>query len=494
MRDSAVVESIVAGDPGALAAAYDEYGDLVYAYCRTMLGGPREAAEAAQAAFVSAAVNAHRLSDPGALRAWLFALARSQCAYSHRHRQDPGTGTSTSTLSIAAGTKADRAVLRDAIDGLSTIERDVLTLLWHGLEVDEAALVLGRPRNDVYSRLSRASDQLETAVTVLLVCHHGRRDCRELHDLTGDWDGCLTEQLRDSAARHIAGCAACARCRDRELRPALVLSLTPGALLRVAQEARSITRPAPPWLRDRLLWLVTTDDPRAEAECRAMDRRLDPFGKTGFPRAGGTARTWRTGLTRPRFALGLAGGLAAVAAAVALIVIPGRTASPAQTGAAAGFGPGQVVGAVSPGAPVTASPSRTPRNPRSPRRTPRPTPSRASPSATPAIAQPAPAGPQQQAPPSGVTGGTLSVSPSSISVGLPFGSTVTLTAGGAPVTWSVSVPSADAGQLGVSPESGTLSAGQSVTVSVTARNANNFRTTLTFSPGDHTVTVQAGSG
>src|SRR5205807_413155 len=80
---------------------------------------------------------------------------------------------------------------------------------------------------------------------------------------------------------------------------------------------------------------------------------------------------------------------------------------------------------------------------------------------------------------------TLSVSPSSITVAPPFDSTITVTAHGGPVTWSVSVPSAAAGQISVSPASGALSAGQSVTVSVSARNANNFRTVLTFSPDGH---------
>jgi hypothetical protein len=76
----------------------------------------------------------------------------------------------------------------------------------------------------------------------------------------------------------------------------------------------------------------------------------------------------------------------------------------------------------------------------------------------------------------------------------PFASTVTLTAKGGPVNWSVSVPSAAAGQIGVSPSSGTLSAGQSTTISVSAVNANSFKTTLTIGPGGHQVTVTVGLG
>jgi hypothetical protein len=46
----------------------------------------------------------------------------------------------------------------------------------------------------------------------------------------------------------------------------------------------------------------------------------------------------------------------------------------------------------------------------------------------------------------------------------------------------------------VSQSSGTLSSGQSVTISVSAQNANSFRTTLTFSPGGHQVAVAVGLG
>src|SRR5215467_3266629 len=116
MRDSAVVESIVAGDSGGLAAAYDEYADLIYAYCRSMLGDPEETADAVQATFVNAAANAHRLHDGAKLRAWLFALARNQCVHGRRHAQ--AGVLDTGALSMAAGNAADRAVLRAAIDGL----------------------------------------------------------------------------------------------------------------------------------------------------------------------------------------------------------------------------------------------------------------------------------------------------------------------------------------------------------------------------------------
>jgi RNA polymerase sigma factor (sigma-70 family) len=495
MRDTAVVESIVAGDSGGLAAAYDEYADLIYAYCRAMLGDQEETADAVQGTFVNAAANAHRLHDASKLRAWLFALARNQCMHARRHSQ--AAVLDTGALSMAAGSDSDRAVLRAAIDGLSAGEWDILTLLWHGLDIDEAALILGLSRNEAYSRFSRARDQLETSVGVLLVCYHGRHDCPGLDGVLGEWDGGLTERLRDTAAHHIEGCDTCAGCRDRQLRPALLLNLTPGALLGAAEEARAMSRPAPPWLRDRLLWLVTTDDPRAEAERRAMDRRLAPFGSTGFPRPRRTTRALAPGPARLRLILGGAGGLAAVAAVVALIAIPSGSPAPARSGSDAAAGTGSAFrsgGAISPGTGQSAAPSVSPSSSGRPSPT-RHRPSSPAPGNSAAVVSsqaPPLATPQPPAP--GAVQGTLSESPSSITVVAPFASRVTITAQGGPVNWSVSVPSAAAGQIGVSPSSGTLSAGQSATISVSAENANSFKTTLTISPGGHQVSVTVGLG
>ena len=68
--------------------------------------------------------------------------------------------------------------------------------------------------------------------------------------------------------------------------------------------------------------------------------------------------------------------------------------------------------------------------------------------------------------------------------------TFTLTAAGGPVTYSVTDPAGS--YLVVSPASGTLAAGQTVTITVQA-NPNNpppsFANDLTVSPGGISVTV-----
>jgi len=83
------------------------------------------------------------------------------------------------------------------------------------------------------------------------------------------------------------------------------------------------------------------------------------------------------------------------------------------------------------------------------------------------------------------------VSPGSVTLGaVPSTVTFTITASGGTVSYSIDNP-APAGDLAVSPSSGTLSAGESVTVSVTVTSDAGLasETDLTVSPGGLGVAV-----
>ena len=66
----------------------------------------------------------------------------------------------------------------------------------------------------------------------------------------------------------------------------------------------------------------------------------------------------------------------------------------------------------------------------------------------------------------------------------------TLTAEGGPVGgYSITVGSALAGRLSVSPASGSLASGASVTITVTSKSLVALDGQLTVNPGGHTITV-----
>ncbi|MFD2357381.1 RNA polymerase sigma factor [Nonomuraea ferruginea] len=79
MNDRVLVEALRAGDPGALAALYDAHAESVYRYCRCLLRDADSAQVALRDALIAAEAHAGLLADPGMLRPWLYALARSEC-------------------------------------------------------------------------------------------------------------------------------------------------------------------------------------------------------------------------------------------------------------------------------------------------------------------------------------------------------------------------------------------------------------------------------
>jgi hypothetical protein len=81
------------------------------------------------------------------------------------------------------------------------------------------------------------------------------------------------------------------------------------------------------------------------------------------------------------------------------------------------------------------------------------------------------------------------VSTTNIALALGSSSSFTLTAQGGTVNWSIAVPSGLLGSVNLSQTSGTLAAGQSVTITVEASGLATLGTPLTISPGGQTVTV-----
>jgi RNA polymerase sigma factor (sigma-70 family) len=133
--DAQIVAAIVAGDAAGLAAAYDLYAAALYAYCRSLLAEPADAADAVQDTFVLAASKLGGLRDPDRLRPWLYAVARNECHRRLRARArvaDLDEAGEMSDDSADVGGAAERGELRDlvrsAIAGLNPGEREVIEL------------------------------------------------------------------------------------------------------------------------------------------------------------------------------------------------------------------------------------------------------------------------------------------------------------------------------------------------------------------------------
>jgi Sigma-70, region 4 len=198
---------------------------------------------------------------------------------------------------------ADRAGLRalfeEASAGLNPSQREVIELqLCQGLEAREVATVLGVSPAHARTLLGRADNQLEACLTVLLVGRAGNDECDELGALLAGWNGQLTVALRKRAHRHIGRCATCTARRAAELRPARLLTLSPGAALAAGAESSRAALAAPSGLKAHTIALATGHGPVSVAHSAAVLARAGSFGKQGFPKPPGGRRG--RGADRPR--------------------------------------------------------------------------------------------------------------------------------------------------------------------------------------------------
>jgi len=506
MEDPEVVAAIVAGDPAGLAEAYDRYAMPLYAYCRSMLREPADAADAVQDTFLVATAKLRDLRDPAKLRPWLYAVARNECVRRLR------AGAALSALDEAGdvpsqagdiGAATERAELqqlvRAAIDGLNPGERDVIELsLVQELDGDELAAALGVSRNHAHALLSRARSQLERSLGALIVARTGRAACAGLDAMLADWDGQMTVLMRKRISRHIERCDVCGERKRRELSPALFAGLAPIAALI-------------PGFRDQVLRVLADRSPAGLAHRLTVANRAGPFGPQGFPKPVGLpgAGPWHRVLHHPRAAMAGAASSVVVAGAIVVGVIAGPHHGPPAPGATGGSthgasGPANPAPAhggpsgsngtkggsgnggrggqgLAPAAGHGASSLGAGRSPGAP--------------GSPGAASPAPqagssSSPASSAPPPAA--GTLAVSTGQIhlvSVNGTATSTFTVTAQGGPVSYSIAVGGALLGSVGVSPASGSLAAGASATITVTSNSLVAVAGHLTVNPGGHAITV-----
>jgi RNA polymerase sigma factor (sigma-70 family) len=505
---------------------------------------PADAADAVQDTFVIAASRLADLRDRNRLRPWLYAVARNEC---HRRLRARAAQVSTplDEMPDVTDTSADvsgeaerddlRRLLRSAVRGLNAGEQDLIELqLQQGLDVAEIAAVLGVSRNHAHALLSRARDQLEISLGALLVARSGRQDCAALNTMLQDWDGQLDVLMRKRINRHIENCPTCAERKKRELAPALLLGLAPLAALPTAA--------MPAGLREQVLRLASSDTPDAAAHRASVAQRTGPFGHHGFPKPLDPPKSpwWYT-----RTGQASAGvGTAAVVAAATLLAVALAAGGPGHSGRSVaalgpGPGPGTSFGAAGPtaagptlgsprsaphptvsasgvvqvspppvaggapssggggasggGAPSSGAASTSPSSPGGGRQPSPSTPAPASVSPRPTSPVPRTSTSTTSAPPPPAQG-TLSVSPTRILLTPGRGGSLTLTASGGPVTWSIFESSSLLGSVTASPSSGTLRSGQSVTVSLIVTNLIAVHSVLTVNPGGISVEVIVGVG
>src|SRR5215467_3034465 len=508
VQDGEIVEAIAAGDVAGLAVAYDRYAPGLYAYCRSLLTDPADAADAVQDTFIITAAKVRGLRDPERFRPWLYAVARNEC-----FRQLRALGLSAPPEGVPEVTSGEpdpaagpgreelRALVAAALTGLVPADREVIELnLRHTLSDAELADVLGVSRNQAHALVSRARSQFEGSLGALLVAREGREACPGLDEILAGWDGELTILLRQRVNRHIENCEVCGERKRQELSPAMLLTMLPMVAL-------------PAGLREQIFRLVVDRSPAGVGYRDLVVRRAAPFSHSGFPRpiesprriygvrtmvaaasvAIVAATLLGTGTVFVLEALHHKGGTPVSAATIGPTAAPEPMASGSHRAKAAGIkhhsgsdNGGSVGGSPQPSPAAASQPGSESGS--GPGSGPQPTPTQHS-----HTSKPPPSSPPPSSPPT--SPGTLGVSPGSVTLTQDsdgsYSGAFTIVAQGGPVSgWDIVDP-ASAADMGVSPLSGSIPAGQTVTISLSVPPGSGlaFETDLTVNPGGLTVVV-----
>jgi RNA polymerase sigma factor (sigma-70 family) len=279
MRDGDLVAALAAGDPAALAAAYDQFAPGLYGYCRSLLSDPADAAGAVRDTFVVAEVKLPLLRDPGRLRPWLYAVARNECrrrlhgdgAAIILTQDEFGAGEDTADLGLALEQAQQREMVSSALAELDPADREIVELsLRHEFFGADLADALGLPRNQAHTLSTQARTRFESALGALMVARSSLGSCQELAWILGDWDGELTGPLRKQVRRHLSTCEICGERRQRQVNPVAVLSALPEPVL-------------PESLQHEALSLLADTSPGAAQERAQIAERAEPFTRSGFP-------------------------------------------------------------------------------------------------------------------------------------------------------------------------------------------------------------------
>ena len=76
-------------DRSAFAGMFDDHAAHLYDYCLSLLGDEAEAASAARVTLIAAYKLGGRMTEPGRLRAWMFASGRRECLSESPIRREP---------------------------------------------------------------------------------------------------------------------------------------------------------------------------------------------------------------------------------------------------------------------------------------------------------------------------------------------------------------------------------------------------------------------
>lgn len=167
--DLMLIRAMAAGNTHALDSLYARYGPPVLSFLVARLGDRQLAEEILQDVMLAAWNSAATFRGESRVYTWLLVIARNRAMNAQRRHtpasvpldEELGDYNGDSGLFEGLARKVTRTAVRDAVNNLSTQQREILVLVFYNqLSGPEVAHVLGITAGTVKSRLHRAKSAL----------------------------------------------------------------------------------------------------------------------------------------------------------------------------------------------------------------------------------------------------------------------------------------------------------------------------------------------
>lgn len=150
-----LLRALAEGDPAAIAAIYELYGERVFRYTLRMLNNRADAEDATAETFLRVIRRSGDLRADGAFNTWLFRIARNLCIDKLRQHQLMNL-PQDALMSSGEDVTALRVAVREALQDLPKDYREPLILCdLEEISAKDAADVLGISVPALKSRLYR---------------------------------------------------------------------------------------------------------------------------------------------------------------------------------------------------------------------------------------------------------------------------------------------------------------------------------------------------
>lgn len=169
MSQEEMIKAIAIEDREAFRLFYQETARPVYSFIMSLTKNPCEAEDIMQETYLSVWTGAGSYVPQGKPLAWVFTIARNLCYMRFREqkgRENVGLeeleGREDGVICASIEQAADRKVLLDALDKISTQERQIVLLhAAAGMKHREVAEVLDISLATVLSKYSRSMKKLQ---------------------------------------------------------------------------------------------------------------------------------------------------------------------------------------------------------------------------------------------------------------------------------------------------------------------------------------------